>query len=68
RQILARWAFAYTTSLPALFVLSLALAGFFACLCQFVLLKAIERTVPELANQVGEFAEDVVGSLAAVSK
>ncbi|RBQ67558.1 hypothetical protein VDGD_01253 [Verticillium dahliae] len=68
RQILARWAFAYATSLPALFVLSLALAGFFACLCQFVLLKAIERTVPELANQVGEFAEDVVGSLAAVSK
>lgn len=68
KQILARWCVAYATSLPALFVLSLALAGFFSCLCQYVLLRAVEREVPALATQVGEFADDVVYSLGNVSK
>ncbi|KAF4776586.1 plasma membrane fusion protein PRM1 [Colletotrichum scovillei] len=68
RQILVRWAIAYATSLPALFVLALAIAGFFSCLCQYVLLKAVEREVPALANQVGEFAGEVVTSLQDVSK
>ncbi|BAE58195.1 plasma membrane fusion protein prm1 [Aspergillus flavus] len=63
RQILVRWAIAYATSPAALFVLCLALAGLFACLCQYLLLKAIERTVPELTSEVGEFAEKVVTSL-----
>ncbi|GJC96805.1 plasma membrane fusion protein PRM1 [Colletotrichum higginsianum] len=67
RQILVRWAIAYATSLPALFVLALAIAGFFSCFCQYILLKAVERQVPALANQVGEFADDVVASLQDVS-
>lgn len=63
RQILTRWVFAYVTSLPALFVLSLALAGLFSCLCQVILLKAMEKEVPQLTNQVSAFADKVVTSL-----
>ncbi|KAE8392099.1 plasma membrane fusion protein prm1 [Aspergillus alliaceus] len=63
RQILVRWVIAYATSPAALFVLCLALAGLFSCLCQYLLLKAVERTVPELSSEVGEFAEKVVTSL-----
>jgi methyl-accepting chemotaxis protein len=68
KPMLIRWCIAYATSLPALFVLSLAIAGFFSCLCQIVLLKTIERTIPELSNQVGDFAEDVVYTLGNVSR
>lgn len=68
RPILIRWCIAYATSLPALFVLSLAIAGFFSCFCQMLLLKTIEKTVPELADQVGDFAEDVVYTLGNVSE
>ncbi|KAF4981800.1 hypothetical protein FZEAL_2473 [Fusarium zealandicum] len=67
RQILVRWCIAYATSVPALFVLSLAIAGFFSCFCQFLLLKAIKDEVPALADQVGAFADDVVQSLESVS-
>ena len=67
KNLLVRWAVAYGTSLPALFVLSLALAGFFSCFCQWLLLRAIEKEAPALANQVGNFAGDVVGTLAQVS-
>jgi hypothetical protein len=68
RQILARWSFAYATSLPAIFVLSLAIAGFFSCLCQVIMLKAVEKKIPELAEKVGNFAEDVVSTLEDVSQ
>ncbi|KAF9878460.1 plasma membrane fusion protein prm1 [Colletotrichum karsti] len=68
RQIMVRWAIAYATSLPALFVLALAIAGFFSCLCQYIILKAVEREVPALANQVGNFAGEVVTTLEGVSK
>ncbi|KAK0613678.1 hypothetical protein B0T14DRAFT_569699 [Immersiella caudata] len=67
KNLLARWTVAYATSLPALFVLSLAIAGFFSCLCQFILLRAIEKEAPALINQVGDFAGDVVQTLEAVS-
>lgn len=67
RQILVRWCIAYATSIPAIFVLSLALAGFFSCLCQYILMQAVRNEVPKIANQVGEFADDVVGSLKSVS-
>ncbi|KAL5362483.1 plasma membrane fusion protein prm1 [Aspergillus floccosus] len=63
RQILVRWVIAYATSPPALFILCLALAGLFSCLCQYLLLKAVERTVPELTSEVGEFAGKVVDKL-----
>ncbi|KAI0010632.1 hypothetical protein F4779DRAFT_288931 [Xylariaceae sp. FL0662B] len=68
RRLVVRWCFAYATSLPALFVLSLALAGFFSCFCQFILLKTIEKEVPALANQVGDFADQVVDTLGNVSE
>ncbi|ROT38597.1 hypothetical protein SODALDRAFT_333203 [Sodiomyces alkalinus F11] len=68
RQILVRWAWAYATSLPALFVLALGLAGLFSCLCQLIMLRAIQDQVPKLADQVGEFADEVVTSLQAVSQ
>lgn len=63
RQILVRWAIAYATSTPALFVLALAIAGLFSCLCQYVLLRSIKTAVPALTTQVTQFANEVVGSL-----
>ncbi|KAG9257640.1 uncharacterized protein F5Z01DRAFT_405316 [Emericellopsis atlantica] len=68
RQVLVRWCIAYATSPSAIFVLSLALAGLFSCLCQFILLRAVQSQVPALTKQVGEFAGDVVGSLNHVSE
>ncbi|KAF9887975.1 plasma membrane fusion protein prm1 [Aspergillus nanangensis] len=63
RQILVRWVIAYATSPAALFVLCLAIAGLFCCLCQFLLLRAVEKTVPQLTSEVGEFADKVVFKL-----
>ena len=63
RQILIRWFVAYITSLPALFVLAVAIAGYFSCLCQYILLQAIKKEVPALAEQVGAFADKVVTKL-----
>jgi hypothetical protein len=63
RQLLARWFVAYATTIPALFLLALGLAGLFSCLCQFIVLKVIEKEVPKLANEVGDFAGDVVHAL-----
>ncbi|KAH8428214.1 pheromone-regulated protein PRM1 [Aspergillus melleus] len=63
RQTLVRWVVAYATSTPALFVLCLAIAGLFSCLCQFILLRAVQKTVPELTTEVGQFAEKVVTKL-----
>ena len=63
RQILVRWVFAYATSAPALFVLSLALAGLLSCACQAILLRSLEKEVPDLTNQVGAFADKVINSL-----
>ncbi|KAH9821390.1 plasma membrane fusion protein prm1-like [Teratosphaeria destructans] len=63
RRTLVRWAVAYATTVPALFVLSLALAGLLGCLCQYVLLKAIEKEVPVLENEVIGFADKVINEL-----
>lgn len=63
KQILTRWFVAYATSLPALFVLALGLAGLFSCLCQYIVLKTIQKEVPILADKVGDFADKVVGAL-----
>jgi len=63
RQAIIRWAWAYATSVPMLLLLALGLAGLFSCLCQYLLLKAIEDKTPELTKQVGDFAEKVVTSL-----
>jgi len=63
RQILTRWFIAYATSLPALFVLALGIAGLFSCLCQYLVLKAIDKEVPVLADEVGDFANTVVAAL-----
>ncbi|TGJ81329.1 hypothetical protein E0Z10_g7446 [Xylaria hypoxylon] len=68
RKIVTRWFVSYATSLPALFVLSLALAGFFSCIWQGILLRTIENEVPALSQEVGDFAEDVVKSLTDVSQ
>ena len=63
QQILVRWFVAYITSTPALFLLSLGVAGLFACLCHYILLKTIEKETPALAHQVGRFAGKVVNVL-----
>jgi hypothetical protein len=63
-----RWAVAYGTTLPALFVLSLAIAGFFSCLCQYIILAEVQKKVPALTSQVSDFAGEVVTSLQHVSE
>ncbi|CAK7262606.1 plasma membrane fusion protein prm1 [Sporothrix epigloea] len=67
RQLLVRWAVAYATSFPALFVLSLAVAGFVSCACQAVLLAAVKKEAPALTSEVSNFADTVVKSLENVS-
>lgn len=67
RQILVRWAIAYATTLPALFVLCLGIAGLISCLCQYLLIRSVQHTVPELTTQVTAFADKVVDSLQASS-
>ncbi|PGH27248.1 hypothetical protein AJ80_00958 [Polytolypa hystricis UAMH7299] len=68
KQVLVRWIVAYATSAPALFVLSLGLAGLFSCLCQYILLQAVKKEVPKLTNQVSQFADKVVKSLTNASE
>ncbi|KAF2272912.1 uncharacterized protein EI97DRAFT_384781 [Westerdykella ornata] len=63
RQNAIRFAWAYATSTPMLFLLSLGLAGLFSCFCQYLLLKGVQAKVPELTDQVADFAEKVVFSL-----
>ncbi|KAJ5892620.1 Plasma membrane fusion protein prm1 [Penicillium tannophilum] len=63
RQIIVRWAVAYATSLPALFVLALAIASLLACLFQWIILHEISKEVPALSAEVGEYAEKVVSAL-----
>lgn len=63
RQILVRWFISYCTSVPALFILSLAIAGLFSCLCQYILLKSLEKQVPGLTDQVANFTGNVVKAL-----
>lgn len=63
RQTLTRWVIAYATSDAALFVLALGIAGLFSCACQAILLKAVEKEVPDLTNQVGDFADKVISTL-----
>lgn len=63
RQALVRWVLAYATTIPALFVLCLGLAGLFSCLCQYIILKAVEREVPNLETEITNFADKVVDAL-----
>ncbi|PGH36862.1 plasma membrane fusion protein PRM1 [[Emmonsia] crescens] len=63
RQVLVRWIVAYVTSPPALFLLSLGIAGLFSCACQAILLTAVKKEVPALTEHVGKFAEKVVLAL-----
>ncbi|KAF1345522.1 hypothetical protein BDV97DRAFT_379397 [Delphinella strobiligena] len=63
RRVLVRWTIAYATTVPALFVLCLAVAGLLGCLCQYILLRAIEKEVPALTQEVDAFADKVVYAL-----
>ncbi|KAK3696159.1 plasma membrane fusion protein prm1 [Vermiconidia calcicola] len=63
RQTLVRWSIAYATTVPALFILTLAIAGLLACLCQYILLKTIEKEIPQLENQIIGFANKVMYQL-----
>jgi hypothetical protein len=68
RQILMRWFIAYITTLPALFLLALGVAGLFSCLCQYIILKALEKEIPVLAADVEDFASTVVSALNSASE
>lgn len=63
KKDLIRWVVAYATSDAALLLLALALTGLFSCLCQFILVHAMQREVPNLTNQVADFSDKVVASL-----
>lgn len=60
RQFLIRWVVAYATTYTALFVLALSVAGAFSCLCQWIIMRAIQQEIPALAATVGDIAGDVV--------
>lgn len=68
RRNLVRWTVAYATTPAALFVLSLAVAGLLGCACQYTLLKALEKEVPALKDQVVDFADKVVNSVSNASE
>lgn len=63
RQYLIRWVVAYATTEAALFVLALGIAGLFTCLCHYIILKEIQAEVPQLTDQVANFADKVVAQL-----
>ncbi|KAI1611770.1 hypothetical protein EDD37DRAFT_418285 [Exophiala viscosa] len=63
KKSLIRWVVAYATTDAALFVLALALTGLFSCACQAILLRSIEKEVPNLTNEVSSFSDKVVASL-----
>jgi len=63
RQAATRWAWSYATSVPMLLLLSLGVAGLLSCFGQYLLLKSIQAKVPELTNQVADFAGKVVTAL-----
>ena len=68
RHALLRWFVAYITSVPALFVLLLGIAGLISCLFQYILLRQIEQETPALAAQVGAFTGQVVTALTNASE
>ncbi|KAL8644207.1 MAG: hypothetical protein Q9226_007880 [Calogaya cf. arnoldii] len=63
KQDLVRWVIAYATSTPALLLLSLAITGLLACLFQYILLKTLQKEVPKLAAEIGDFTGKVVDTL-----
>lgn len=63
RQMLIRWVVAYATTYTALFVLSLAVAGAFSVLCQFFIMRAVQKETPALAQEVGTFVTNAMGAL-----
>jgi len=62
-QTIIRWIIAYVTTIPALFILSLGIAGLFSCLCQYLLLRAVSREVPNLVAEVVGFEDKVLYAL-----
>ena len=60
RRTLIRWVIAYCTSTPALFVLSLGLAGLFSGLIHYFCLKALTSKVPDLTHEISGFADQIV--------
>ena len=67
RRTLIRWCIAYCTSTPALFVLSLGVAGLFSGLCHYFCLKALTHEVPQLTQQVDQFADKLLATVNNVS-
>ncbi|KAL5866266.1 plasma membrane fusion protein prm1, partial [Pyricularia oryzae] len=67
REYFARWAWAYATFTPALFVFWLAIAGLLSCLCQLIILQLVKKEAPVLINRVSDFAKDVVNTFDGVS-
>ncbi|KAI9666938.1 MAG: plasma membrane fusion protein prm1 [Alyxoria varia] len=63
KKTLVRWVIAYATSAPALFVLSLGIAGLFSTFCHYLVLRAVEKEAPALTHEIGDFAEKVVTKL-----
>jgi hypothetical protein len=61
RQAIMRWAWAYATSMPMLFLIALGIAGLFSCFCQYLLLKKIEDKTPILRDPVQEVLKCLVG-------
>lgn len=63
KKALIRWAIAYATTVPALFVLSLAIAGLFACLCRYIILQTVTKAIPDIVHDIDGFSHKVMASL-----
>lgn len=63
RQMLIRWVIAYATTYTALFILSLAIAGGLSSLCQFLIMRTVQKEAPVLITEVGNYVGDVVAEL-----
>lgn len=63
RQMLVRWVVAYATTYTALFVLALAVGGFFSVLCQYFIMRAIQKETPGLSQEVGIFVANAMDAI-----
>lgn len=67
RQMLARWCIAYSTSHPALFVLSLAIAGALSALSQLAVSLVVRKEAPHLATDIADVVSAVLNKTSASS-
>ncbi|KAH9865928.1 hypothetical protein J1614_008903 [Plenodomus biglobosus] len=57
------WLFAYATSSPMLFVLTIGMAGLLSCMAQYLFIESVRSAGPQLTSQVADFSGHVLKSM-----